>query len=526
MTAFITLLARELRSRWMLLAAALGMGCFIALISLVPNSRGARPEEIRAAAGLAVALAWAALLAIGLGATTLARDLGERRLAFDFRLPASATAIWGARLLGAYLVVLLAGVSVLLPLAPLGVDFSGATGAIDYATSELLFRGAPQDPLRVEAFLVWSPLLVAGLLLLSHLAGMAIFGSRAWSGVDLIAVGLVSAGTLAASLQLRIWWVSLAVWSVASLVGVLLLAALLAASLLQVARGRSERDRSHSAFSLAFLGLALIPSAGALAYARWYVSPEPSELMGWRSWARGLGDQWVALEGQVRRPGELWVRFLVHPSSDWTLRLGPFPFRSETSWPQLSGDGSTLAWLERIDEGDAAVRQLFTLDAQRPDVGPVRSPLAWRSRLGAWSLSSDGERIATLQYSRDYEEARRVVVETVAEGHLIAALLLPDCRGGGALRFQSDDRLLIACAPRGLSLTQERARLYLAFDLVEQRLAPLDPTDPRDWAIEKSDATSVVRSPGGRWLWRDPATGGLVPLLEEAQYGNRALAYY
>ena len=80
---------------------------------------------------MAVALAWTVLLAVGLGATCLARDLGEHRLAFDFRLPAPATAIWSARLLGAYLTILLAGTAVLVPSLLPGLDFQGATLGID-----------------------------------------------------------------------------------------------------------------------------------------------------------------------------------------------------------------------------------------------------------------------------------------------------------------------------------------------------------------------------------------------------------
>ena len=129
MRAFAVLLRRELTSRRMLLAASLAMGVVVAVVPLFVSRNGARPEEIRAAAAVAVALAWTVLLAIGLGATCLARDLGEHRLAFDFRLPAPATAIWSARLLGAYLTVLVAGLAVLLPSVLLGFDLRSACPA-------------------------------------------------------------------------------------------------------------------------------------------------------------------------------------------------------------------------------------------------------------------------------------------------------------------------------------------------------------------------------------------------------------
>lgn len=520
MTPFLALLSRELRARWMLLAAAFAMGCFIALISLVPNSRGARPEEVRAAAGLAVALVWATLLAIGLGATALARDLGERRLAFDFRLPVSATAIWGARLLGAYLVVLLAGLLVYLPLAPLGLDLTVLPEAIDMIASSAFAHGE-RFSLDIEALLAWLPLLIAGLLLLSHLAGMAVFGDRAWSGFDLLSLGLVVAATVGGISMLQPWRASGGAWNLVVLVVALLLLALLGATLLQLRLGRSERDRSHRVLSLSLLGLTLFPAAASLGYARWYLSPELRDLVGYRVTAHGLGAHWVSLEGQVDRPGELWVRFLLQPATRRALRLGPHPPGYWNRSVRISDDGSTLAWLDRYDQGGRVTRQLVTLDADRPDASPARSPLAWRTPISAWSLSGSGIRVATLQRTGDYWDPRRVVVESVARGDLIAALLLPECRSGGALRFATDDRVLVACAPRDMTPYETEARLFFAVDLRERRLLPFDSTEPRDWASEDEDSGSAVRDPGGRWHWRDPASGELVPLLDEAQYRAR-----
>ena len=155
MSAFWILLGRELRARRPLLLVSPVFGLLVLVVVQLPGARSPHPELVRGAAAAVAAGLWGIALALGLGASVVAGDLREGRLAFDFRLPASAAAIGAARLL-AGLICTLAGPALVLAIPALfGADLSFVAGRLLLAQLALvllfvLAHGGTVEALRSE----------------------------------------------------------------------------------------------------------------------------------------------------------------------------------------------------------------------------------------------------------------------------------------------------------------------------------------------------------------------------------------
>lgn len=96
MRALLAIAARELRERWTLVAASFAGGFVLLAIALREGER-ALPIAVIAA----VPSAWA--VALLMGGSVIARDLGEGRLGFFYARPVPWWAIGGGKLLAALL---------------------------------------------------------------------------------------------------------------------------------------------------------------------------------------------------------------------------------------------------------------------------------------------------------------------------------------------------------------------------------------------------------------------------------------
>ena len=451
MRAFVVLLRRELTSRRLLLAASLAMGVVVAVVPLFFSRNGARPEEVRAAAAVAVALAWTVLLAIGLGATCLARDLGEHRLAFDFRLPAPATAIWSARLLGAYLTVLLAGTAVLAPSLLAGLDFQGALQGLDLFASRWIRSG--DLPTLLSMGLVF-PLLfgLALLLLAKNIGGLAIFGDRRWSALDLGSVVLLATGVTVGFGSLYHWGASGAGPSIVRLAATVLLVGLLAATWLQVAGGRTEPDRAHRMASLVLLAAACCAGGAGLLRAQWLVRPDWDRLDLRDAGFQVIGDRVLAVQTEDWRSEKPAFRFLLDPVSGSTTALGPCVGWWRGCEPMASLDGGTIAWLDRPGtwSGSRPARLMRLSSAELRGLGesasirPAPTRIVW-SRLPAfWGLSPDGTLVASRLWD-PRSGITTVVLESLDSGRVRLSVRVPDCTQPGWIFFSDPQRVVLNC---------------------------------------------------------------------------------
>jgi len=412
MRAFWLLLGRELRARRMLFAAALAIGLLSALVPALPGVHTSRPEEVRGAAAAVAAGFWGLALAIGLGASAVAGDLRERRLAFDFRLPASAAAIGAARVGAGLLTTLGASALVLAMSLPLGVELGFLADWLPFA-----------------------PLALALLFLLTHAVTLSIAGERAWSALDFGSLFAVGIGVWLAWRPFYRYYVPPGELRLGVLVALLLALGLLVAIVFQIGLGRSELDRAHRAFSTALAGAALVVVLAAIGFARWYLTPSPEALVAARR--AELGGGWTLTTGEARhRPGAAFA-LLRHEASGRALAPVPTP---KLGWfnpyAAVAADGSRLAWLE-IGEGRRDL-ELWTLDAREPRGAPRRAldGLEWSQEV--WALSPDGTR--TVSIGR-LGEGRRLYCDEIATGRRLATLALPDLAQVRALDFVSAQRV-------------------------------------------------------------------------------------
>ncbi|MEO7975301.1 MAG: hypothetical protein ABIU84_17110, partial [Thermoanaerobaculia bacterium] len=506
---------------------SLAMGLFCAAIPLLPNTH-APSAELRGAAALTAALAWAAVLALLLGGSIFTRDLTENRLAFDFRLPVRPSAIWAARLLAAIVTIALAAALVLAPSALAGMDLAGAIGGFE----EILGRIVGVELLHSSP---WWPAAVLAMLLLANTIAMMARSRERWAMLDFVSLALVAVA-LVYGVQLLKFWVALrAIWTLLSVFAVLFTLGATAATLAQLTRGRTEPDRAQRALSVGLFVMALFTSAFLVLFPNWRVRPSVTELRLEPTKARSAGPDWVELTGPTNRDEEVWPRFLMHPSSGRAIQLGPGIAATEAS-----RDGSTLGWMEWDDLDSDRTSRLHLRSARFTDEPALPTSLTWKLSTPSWALSPDAKRVATLHDSGAPESRYRLLVEEIASAALVASVPLPDCVEGGPLFFLNRETVLVGCGV--LRVDSEDGRWQAAFrvEIATGRVTPFVPgvwlkrssMTPRIndrqrvpinpwWEAEQEPdfegppvVESIFYDAERRILWIDPKTQKSRPLLK------------
>lgn len=542
MRGFALLCRRDLVQRIPLFIASFAMGLFILGVPFLPGSR-LSPAELRGAAGLVAALTWSAVLALLLGGSIFTRDLTENRLAFDFRLPVRPIAIWAARLFAACATIALAAGLVLAPSALAGMDLAGAAAGLEVLIGvDPRGVGAPS-----RSALAFAPIAVLALLLLANPAALAARARQSWAGVDVVSVGVISVAATWSWQLLGLWEASYALWRTGALLVTLTLLGAVVASCLQVHRGRTETDRAQKSLSIALIVSALATASAVLAYANWYVRPQVSALVGNYAYAASLGPNWVSLMGGTTRDKDFWARFLLHPSSGKSIRLGPTEQYMDSGEVKGARDGSRAAWLEWDGSRAHSSLRLQVLDLASPQATPSETGITWRPPVREWALSPRGDAVASLQDSGGENSPRRLVVENVDSAAIESSVLLPGCEHDGPLLFLNRTELLAACGEIYNDVYPERWYGVLHVDLNSRVVRPFDSrfypdrlfawrlnrNAPRPWDFaEQSSAfegppaiDAVSRDRNRRWQWFDPESKSLKPLLQEGQYqtGLRSL---
>ena len=227
------------------------------------------------------------------GATILVGDIAQKRLSFYFSRPLPAASIWAGKLLAALMISI--GCAFL---AAAPVFFLEGESAFSYDTGGFGSRGP----------LVLAVPGVVLLLLLAHVVASMARLRSAWIALDfflavffvvvialflrsLYLSGFWDLDEMRRSPERLVWWLAAA-----------LIAALLAASCVQVADGRTDARRSHGALSATLWGLTAVSAVilGGLAW--WASSARATDLAriepGVLTAPRG---PWVTVGGPIRR---------------------------------------------------------------------------------------------------------------------------------------------------------------------------------------------------------------------------------
>ncbi len=477
-------------------------------------ARGTRlpPAELRGAAGLTAALIWCAVLALLLGGSIFTRDLTENRLAFDFRLPVRPGAIWAASLLAAIVTITLAAGLVLAPSALVGMDLASAAAGLDV----LLGVGEGGQGLPAKTGITFAPLAILALLLLANPVALASRARQAWAGVDMISFALIGFAGYWSWQTLRPWEAHSAIWwTTTVLVGATFVGTTVA-SLLQVARGRTETDRAQKRLSTGLLATAMLAAGATTGYSQWLVHPNLNDLVGNEARAQSLGPDWVVIQGPTRSRQQMVARFLVAPAlgglcASALSREIPEPASPS---PSRSTIRPSPGWnREKREPGSL---QLYRLSTDARGVRPRRQrPRRLRDLCVNWVLSPDGALVAALEMLGKETDPMRLVVSRLATGDVVAVVQFPHCRVFGDMLFASDKEVLIPCGFPSYSDVQYEYVHLVRVNLVEKttRDERYDATFPP--ALDAS--LGLMRTPRG-WL-------KLEVTKPEPTYGRRGPDY-
>jgi hypothetical protein len=414
MRALVAILVRELRERWTLPLAVFCFG-FVPLVLALRAGEGPLSMSLV----LAGPAAWT--VALLMGGSVIARDLGDGRLGFFFARPVPWWAIAGGKLLAAVLLTLATALAAALP----SMLAEGRLTA--YATSlrESAASGA----------LVLFVVLVVGLVALGHAAGVVYRSRSTWAGLDvlLFAAAIVLAITLFRAFA-RIGAVTTPAASVWRLALELMLVALvpLAAAAAQAAFGRSDPRRGHRALSLTFWSGACVwfaVSGGLLARE---LATTPADFS--RRQLVGAGDdgRFVALLATQPSPrGARMASFLLDTASARSLRtptLSPLAFAT---------DGRHAAWVEeapiwRRHSHDLDLA-LALLDGPTPlvEVLELEPPLPGAD-VRSLALDAAAARVAVVQAHtlsvHELPSGRSLSRTAAADGEWVTAAFLADGR--------------------------------------------------------------------------------------------------
>lgn len=415
MRALLAITWRELRERWTLPLATFCFG-FVPLALAI--RAGERPLPI--AGVLMVPTAWA--VAVMMGSSVIARDLGDGRLGFFFARPVPWWAIAGGKLLAALLLTLATGISAGLP----SLLFEWNPSVYAASLRSMLTSGG----------LAMMLALLLGLVGLGHAAGVVYRARSTWAGLDfLLFAAAVSGVVLLFRAFVRLGVVTSATlpggWSLA--LGLLLVAVVpLAAAAVQVARGRSDLQGGHRALSAAFWTGALVWFVALGAVLARELGATPAEFAS-RHVAGASGDgRFLALAAFDRGRA---ASFILDTTSGGFLRI--------SSFASFTPDGRHAVWEEE---------------------GPL-----WRFRrqeLRLARLDGPGPRVETVELDPPLPEepVRRLALDeaagrvAVVQAHTLSVLELPSGRALGRTAGADDDWVAAAFLRDGRLRALRRVR--------------------------------------------------------------------
>jgi len=493
--------ARELRERWLLFPAGLVFG-----LGPVGLPAFGLDRDVIPVAGIVGAVLLGAAAALIMGSTMLARDAANGRLAFLFARPLSWPAIWGGKWLAALVLVpstsLLAAVPFMAVYSPRGHGGS--------------WLRAMADGPGAAFFLT---LLVLGLGL-ANFAATAYRSRSAWLALDL---GLLAAGIWAARHAVAPLWryrlVGQTEWSAALSLVPLALAVLLA-SAVQTAYGRTDVRRAHVSMSVVFWAVVGLNLAVAAGYWHWVRAAGPPELQV-HALARDPAGRFVYVESSARRGGDF-------PYAHWLdTRTGRWASRPELSPEELappygvlfSSDGRLAVAPGSDGRGAEVVRFDLTRDPLRATHVSLESspPPDWRT---SFALSPTGATLLMVHESGasifELPSGRRVATTTIPPGWRPAA-----CRFVGETTARAwlvawngvPARPSSRAEMRIVDLAADGRSSVTAFPIEKALGLPF-----QTWGAVRPDARGdrLVTSEDGVYL-RDGATGALLATLSEPE---------
>ncbi len=517
MRGLAVLARREVEEHRIVLLAALGAGVLAAGAPLLPF-HGGNPGEVREAAAVFVALAFAAGLSISLGSSVLSREIANRRIGFFFARPMSSAAIWGGKLAGSAAVAAGAAALVLLPSFLVNrARFSREIGSI---------------------FLAGIALAVAVLLPIAHALGIVFRSRLPRLGADL-ALFVLAAAAVALTSRWLIGETAFDTWRRAAIaLACLLLGAVVAAGFAAVARGRADIQEAHRALSRLLWPVALGATALFAAYAKWIVSVGPGDLA-WIWVSPAPRGDWATISGRAPSSAGDNALFLLKTSTGEFVRL-----KNGYARPVFSADGRAAVWLETSHSVSflSLLSRPEWMGTSRPvrfhrfalgeSAGPSPTDVLFSSPPRAWAISSDGKRLAAVNDETGGASANFVSVYDLSTARLLAAAAMPP-QVGAHLLFLTPDRLRIYLEEspgRGAANEVPRQLAIYEMDVAAKKLIETGRMGPfAGFLVLRTDARAsraIVLDPRGRKMTlHDGRSGRRIAALSSGERRSRNAAF-
>ncbi|HEV8658806.1 MAG TPA: hypothetical protein VGS96_09255 [Thermoanaerobaculia bacterium] len=309
MTRTLSIAAREIRERSFVFAAAGIMAVIPFASALLPYARTTGRTQIISVGGLIVSIGFTFALALVLGGSFVGRELAERRLSFYFSKPVSSSAIWFGKLAGALMTI-------------------AACFAIIFVPSFVAARRfwTPNWSSSPASFIVAIVATAVCLFLLAHVGSTMVRSRSPRVALDLLLL-CVTVGAI--WLILRPLFASLAMQLASDLawsIGTAIFVAIVSAGWWQLARGRTDIQRSHAELSrFLWASVGAVVTAAALIVA-WVFSAGPQDIDIKVAYQNPRGD-WAIVRGPAHHRGDYEGIFLVNLTNGKAKRLEEGRFR-------------------------------------------------------------------------------------------------------------------------------------------------------------------------------------------------------
>lgn len=362
MSHALVIAGRELAEKRFVFLAAAAFALIAALMPLVPGVHGSGADAVVLAAVI-LATAFALGLAAILGSTIVGRDIAAGRMSFYFARPVGGAAIWFGKLAAAAALVV---------------------GSFFIAVAPALIAG-PMTVRPIWAGNLWQLAAAIGaaaivLFFGAHALGTMIRSRSALLAVDFLAAALVVMLAWLIARPLILSQVFRAIVVLGGSYCAALLIAAVGAGAWQLADGRSDRRRSHRAFSTFFWSALAMGLVVAALFVAWILSATPADLSGRIYVLQPPSGDAAILTGDARHRLDYRPMFL-----DSTRIHG-------TVWATFSRDGQRAVILEAKSPFSPAAEFVVRDAAHGWRSTPTR--LAFRHWVGPITATDDVARVA------------------------------------------------------------------------------------------------------------------------------------
>ena len=345
---------RELAEKRFVFLTAIAFTLLAIIVPFMPGVHVGERRNALAMASLIFSTGFTIGLAAILGANIIGRELSDGRLSFYFARPVSSASIWFGKLIAATLLMLISFTIIVSP-----AFFAGIGGVVRTWTN----FGDALPTIRIILATA------AVIFLLGHVIGTFVRSRSAWLVFDFIAATICGTAIWLIERSLLLGYAVESTKKVAWIVSIFAAVAIIAAGFWQVARGRTDRKRSHielSRFLWISLGCVLLAVAG---YAGWVESVSFSNLVP-NSLDQSRSGTWAIINGTGKHRGDYHASFLYNLRDNRVVRIPAIIHDSESKFSSVvfSDDERTVAWVTRSKKTPTGELHIAKLDAATPHV--------------------------------------------------------------------------------------------------------------------------------------------------------------